>query len=368
MRTVRLALFALLAALLLCGFTFAEGEDELLESSGALELQDALPPEAGSILEDFGVSDAMTGQSGLDAVLEAFKNLLPNLISGVLGTVVKILAVILLMALAASVLPDGAAKESCVLCGCVAVAALSLSDVHSYFDMGVNALNSLSEFSRVLLPTMCAAAVSAGAVTSATVKYAAAALFIDIFISVGRTVIVPVIGAYHASAVATAVVGRDTLGGVSSGLKWVGTKLLILLVTGFTLYLGISGLVASAADGAAVKAAKSAMGALLPVVGSVIADAAGTVAAAAGILRNAIGVFGFLAVAAICVAPFATLGMYFLAYKAVGALAAAISDKRVGELVDAIGTAFGMLLGLVGSMGVMLFISIISCMRAVTGT
>lgn len=368
MRTARVIMLTLLAALMLLGCASAQGENELLESSGAFGLEEALPPEAGEMLGGFGVSDAMTGQGGIDTVLDAFKILIPNLISGVLGTVVKILAVILLMALAAAVLPEGAAREVCVLCGCAAVAALSLGDVSSFFEMAVDALDSLSDFSRALLPTMCTAAVSAGAVTSATVKYAAAALFIDVFMGIGKTVIVPVIGAYLATAVATAALGRETLDGVSSGLKWVGTKLLILLVTGFTLYLGITGLVSTAADGAAAKAARSAMGALLPVVGSVIADAAGTVVSAAGILRNAIGVFGFIAVAAICVVPFATLGVYYLAYKAVGALASAISDKRVGEMVDAIGSAFGMLLGLVGAMGVMLFISIISCMRAVTGT
>lgn len=367
MRAFRLVVALLLITAIMAGGAFAVGEEELYGFSGAEELEKALPEEAGELLEDFGVADAMNGENRLDAVLDRLGNIFPGLLRRTLGTVVKVMAVILLVALAAAVLPEGAAKDAAVLCGCIAVSAISLHDVGSYFKMAVDTIQSLSDFSRVLLPTMCTAAVSAGAVTSAAVKYAASALFMDVFISVGKTVIIPVTGAFLACAVATAVFGRDALDGITSGIKWVGTKLLILLVTAFTLYLGISGLVSTAADGAAVKAASSAMGALLPVVGSVLADAAGTVVSAAGVLRNAVGVFGFLAVAAICIVPFVRLGVFYIAYKAAGAFAAAVSDKRMGGLLDAIGSAYGILLGLVGACGVMLFISIISTMRVVTG-
>ena len=40
---------------------------------------------------------------------------------------------------------------------------------------------------------------------------------------------------------------------------------------------------------------------------------------------------------------------------------------QIASLTQSIGTAFGMLLGLVGCCGVMMFISLISCMRAVVG-
>lgn len=368
MRFIKTAALILLLTAVLIGGAAAVGEEKLYGFSGAEELEEALPEEAEELLDGLGISETMDGEHSLEALLHGMSDMFPGLLGQALATVVKLMAVILLVALAAAVLPESAAREAAVLCGCIAAAALALYDVGSYFGTAVEALQSLSDFSKVLLPTMCTAAVSAGAVTSAAVKYAAAALFMDIFISVGRTVVLPVTGAYLACAVATAVVGRETLDGVTNGLKWVGTKLLILLVTAFTLYLGVSGLVASATDGAAVKAASSAMGALLPVVGSVLADAAGTVVSAAGVLRNAIGVFGFLAVAAICAAPFVKLGIYYIAYKCVGAFAAAVSDKRMGGMLDAIGSAYGLLLGLVGACGVMLFISIISSMRAVTGT
>lgn len=58
------------------------------------------------------------------------------------------------------------------------------------------------------------------------------------------------------------------------------------------------------ADALAARVTKTAVSAALPVVGSILSDAASTLAAAAGTLKATIGIFGLLAVAAICLPPF----------------------------------------------------------------
>ncbi|NCC68297.1 MAG: stage III sporulation protein AE, partial [Clostridia bacterium] len=65
--------------------------------------------------------------------------------------------------------------------------------------------------------------------------------------------------------------------------------------------------------------------------------------------------------------PFLTIGAHYLAYKGTAALSLAITDKRIAELIDGVGTAFGLLLALVGAAGVFIYISLISSMKAVTG-
>ena len=49
------------------------------------------------------------------------------------------------------------------------------------------------------------------------------------------------------------------------------------------------------------------------------------------------------------------------------ALAAAFADKRVSGLINELGGVFGMVLGVVGAAALMLFISIISVTKAVSG-
>ena len=105
----------------------------------------------------------------------------------------------------------------------------------------------------------------------------------------------------------------------------------------------------------------------LPVVGGVISDAASTVVAGAGLLKSAVGAFGLIAAASVCLVPFLMLGLRYLCYKAAAALAAAFADRRVSGLINELGGVFGMVLGVVGAAALMLFISIISVTKAVSG-
>ncbi|MDR3277581.1 MAG: stage III sporulation protein AE, partial [Oscillospiraceae bacterium] len=85
----------------------------------------------------------------------------------------------------------------------------------------------------------------------------------------------------------------------------------------------------------------------------------------AAMLRNAVGIFGLLAVAATCAVPFLKLGANYLLFKAAGGLAEAVADARVSKLISAVGTAMGLVLGMAGVSAVMLFVSIVAVIKAV---
>ena len=372
MKSLRLLLTCVFAVCLLSGTVQAEDEvvppsvveqEEALDTDGVL---DALPQEAGEILGEVSLTDTEMGDTGFKAILETIKESVFGIFKNALGSAAKILTVIVLCTAATSAMSEGGIRDMVSLSGTVAVSAIAISDVHSVLGMGMETLLSLSDFSKALLPTMCAAAASAGAFTSASAKYAATALFMDVLITIATNVIMPLISIYLAAVIANAVLLKDSLANVSKLLKWVCITALTLLMLAFTTYLGMTGLISGKADEFATQLTKTALGTVLPVVGSIVSDTAETLVAGAGILRNAIGVFGFLAVAAICLTPFLTLGLHYLVYKGTAAFSEALADKRMAELVSDIGAAFGMLLALVGAGGMMLFFSVISSMKAVS--
>ena len=104
----------------------------------------------------------------------------------------------------------------------------------------------------------------------------------------------------------------------------------------------------------------------VPVVGSIISDAAGTVLAGAGMLKGAIGVFGLLAVLAICLTPFITMAVQYLLYKLAAFLAGTVTQEPLADLIGALGSAFGLMLGMTGSCALALLISIISSVSVVS--
>lgn len=382
MKKVRLILFCLLWGLMLSGFARAEtgagqadNSDaiavvpptvaEQADTMGANSVTEALPQQAGKILGDISLTDNDMGDKGFQAVLDAVKEGALGIFKNALSAAAKMLTVIILCSAAGSAMNDGGAKDMVSFGGTVAVSAIAVSNAHSFIGMGMETLLTLSDYSKALLPVMCTAAASAGAFTSASAKYAATALFMDVLITISVNIILPLISIYLAAVIANAALSKDSLANVAKFLKWLCTTALTLLMLAFTSYLGMTGLISGKADELAARITKTALGTVLPVVGSIVSDTAETLVAGAGILRNAIGIFGFLAVAAICITPFLTLGLHYLVYKGTAAFSEALADKRMATLISDVGAAFGMLLALVGCGGMMLFFSVISSMKAV---
>ena len=118
-------------------------------------------------------------------------------------------------------------------------------------------------------------------------------------------------------------------------------------------------------DAAAIRTAKTLISTALPVVGGIASDASSAVLAAAGVVKNSIGVFGLVAVAALCAGPFAVMSMKLLLLKAAGAVTDMLPYGGVSRLIWDIGSAVSILLGLLGCCGIMLFISTMAGIKAV---
>ena len=362
------ATFCLLAMLLALPALAAEVDEQLYGELGAAEVEAALPPEAAEALGDLSVMDSLDVDAGLGRLGETALDSLGGILKSGLRSAALVLVVVMLCSVAGSLYDGGSVPDFVPLGGALAIAAVAAGDFSSFIGLGTQTLQTLSDFSKVLLPSLAAASAASGAVTAATAKYVATALFMDVLLTAAMGLIVPLIYAYLAAVLANAAAGGGALKACADLLKTVCTLLLTALVIVFTAYLSITGVISGSADAVTTRLAKTTISTVLPVVGGIISDAAGTLVAGASMVRSAVGVFGLLAVLGVCLTPVLTLGVHYLLYKAAAALAGTLSDSRLGGLIGGIGSAFGMVLATVGAGAVFLFISIISSIRAVTGT
>lgn len=251
------------------------------------------------------------------------------------------------------------------LCGMISLSVLCLEHVRSCLQVGLEALEQLKSFSMVLLPCLSTASFVSGAVNSAGVKYGASMLFFDGIISLMLRFAVPILYGYLAVMLSAKLTDNPMLQSTTNllrlGMKWA----LILISVCFTLYLSITGLLASTADAAAAKTAKTVLSSALPVVGSILSDASSALLGGAAMVRNGVGVMGLLAVLALCVTPYLTLGVHYLLYRAAAILAQSYCGKSMGSVLDGFGDVFAFLLGMVGTASLILFVSVISMMKAV---
>lgn len=280
---------------------------------------------------------------------------------------VELLAVILLCGLAEGVCAHKTALSAARLAGALAVTVLSVSRVDTMIGLGRETIGKIEEFSALLLPAVAALTAATGHATAAAARQGATVLFIQLLIQLIDQLLIPMVYAYIAACCAYAAVGNEGLKKLSGALKSLITMILTGVLLVFVGYLTVSGAIAGSADAAAVKAAKMAISRAVPVVGGILSDAAESVLVGAGVLRGTVGVVGLLVVLTICISPFLQLAFQYLTYKWTAALTGTVAEARLSGLLDSIGGAFGLVLGMTGACALLLLFSIVSAVSAVTG-
>lgn len=360
----KIAGIVLLAALMLLLQVGARCAD-LSEALGVSELENAVPQSAREALGTLDSEDDV--QSGLERLFGFAVDKLSEVMEEALRPALATLAVALLCACCTGLNTKSSGLDYVGFGGCLAVSGICFSDIGSVMVVGKKAMDDMLAFSHAMLPTLCISASAAGAAGSSAAKYAAAVMFLDILMSAAANLIFPLISAYAAVMAASACLGSEQLKGAAGMIKSVVRLVLVLLVSAFTIYLSLTSLVASSADVMATKAAKTAISTFVPVVGGIISDAAGSVVAGAGIVRASVGVFGLVAVLAVCLLPFLRLGARYLLFKLSGTLALSCTSDRLSRLIEGAADVYGLILASVGAEAVFLYISVISMAKAVGG-
>lgn len=360
----------LLVLLLIPGFTVPAYAEDIYEQAadetGIYAIEDQLPEEA----RDISGSLKVDGSYDTENALERLWNSLIDKIKGELGENIKtasaLIAISMLCALSGSLCSGKPIKEYINIAGCCAAAVSLLGSVDSIVGETVAALNQLSDYSKAALPAMFTAAAACGAVGSASAKYAATCLALDVLMSVSQKLIIPLVYSYLALAVAGSVFPNSLLSNTARLTKWIAGTIMTAMTIAFSAYIGMTGLVAGSADAVAIKTARTVISTTLPVVGGIISDASGAVLSAASVIKNSAGVFGLIAVCALCAGPFAVLSVRMLVLKAAAAASDMVPNSRLSGLINSVSTAMGLLLGLLGCCGIMLFISIMAGIKAVS--
>ena len=259
----------------------------------------------------------------------------------------------------------GADTSICEFAGVVAISAVLLSTTGAMVRLGVDTVKQLSEYGKLLLPVMTAAMAASGAVTSSTALYAGTAVFDAVLSNVISGLLVPAVYVILILSVAASATAQPMLKKLRDVIKnstaW-GLRSILYIFTG---YISITGVISGSTDAAALKATKLTMSGMVPMVGGILADASDAVLMGAEVVKNAVGVYGLLAVAAIWINPFVQLGIQYLLLKLTEAVCEVFEMKAITDLIGSFSSAMGILLAMTGSVSIMLLVSSICFMRGV---
>ena len=276
-----------------------------------------------------------------------------------------LLSVVLITSVTSSAGANGKGSKSVTLAAVASVSAAAVSDVNSYMELARTALQQLSDYADVLLPTLAAAGSITGGIGAAAGKCAATALFMNVLIRLAGAVIFPLICGYAGLSMASAAVGNHALDTAGRLLRSGCTLLLTALAVGFTCWISAVSIVVGSGSEAASRLTKTALSSALPVVGKILSDASGALSSAAVSIRSTGGIFGLLAVLCICFTPCLRLGLRLLVYKLTAAVCQCLCGDTLSGLLGALGDCFAMELLVIGTAALALFVTVYSLMKAV---
>lgn len=304
----------------------------------------------------------------------SFADALLELVSNAIGAIrpdfkeaekicLGIIGIVLLLSILQSF--PGSSQSICDLVGAVAIGVILLNQTNSLIHLGAETIQDMSSYGTLLLPVMTAAMAAQGGITGSAAIYAGTAFFDSVLSKQISALLIPMIYLFLALSVTNSAVGEDVLKELRDFVKWLMTWALKIIMYVFTGYMGITGVVSGTTDAATLKAAKLTISGMVPVVGSILSDASDAVLTSAAVVKNTAGIYGLLAILAVCIGPFLRIGIHYLILKATAAVSGVFGSKRISGLVKDFSTAMGLLLAMTGSVCLLLLISVVCFMKGV---
>lgn len=251
------------------------------------------------------------------------------------------------------------------LVGTAVLSAIMLLHTKSMIQLGMDTVTQISEYGKLLLPVMTGALAAQGGITASASLYAGTAMFNSILGAVLSDFLCPMIYLFLALAIGTGATGETILKNLRDMVKTLSSWCLKTLLTVFTTYMGITGVISGTTDAAALKATKVAISSVVPVVGSILSDASEAVLVSAALAKNAAGIYGIFAVLSIFLVPFLRIGIHYLVLKGTFAVSGMVGSKQMTELIGDFSTAMGLLLAMTGSACLLQMISSVCFLKGV---
>ena len=306
---------------------------------------------------------------GLHQLVENAYHAVGGILKEGLKTAARLLAVCLLCSLTALLIGDqNVIGNNAIRYASVGtVLLIGVQRVRSSLSLVSELLEELRVFANALLPAMTAAGVAAGSGSAAFAKQSAVVLGADLLIVLFSKCLLPL--TYVSLGIrAVGILSQNAfLNRFSTFIRSTTGLVIRTLLTLYLGYLSVCGLVGSAADTLAKKAAKTAVSAGIPVVGGTLTEAAESVFAGGAVIRSMLGVFGLIGVLSCALLPLLSTGLSYLSLRAAAAIAQCVPDHSGREAVDAVADAVSMAFAMCAGAVAMLLISVILCMKSVGG-
>lgn len=238
------------------------------------------------------------------------------------------------------------------------LAVIALTAFYNALNLARLTVGTMVGFMEALLPLLISLLAGVGAMVSAGLLTPLMLMVVTSVSLIVKDIVLPLLFLAAVLQCVDFFSDRYQVGNLAGLLRQAATGILGLTLVIFVGLITVQGIAGSVADGVALRTAKYATSTFVPVVGKMFADTVDLILGASLLLKNAVGLFGIVAVATICVFPLIKLVSLVLILKVGGALIQPMGDVRMARCLDAMGNNLLLVFGGVMAVALMFFLAI----------
>ncbi len=235
---------------------------------------------------------------------------------------------------------------------------ISLQAFRASVELASTTLDQMVSFMHAILPVLATLLAAVGAITTAAVFHPLLYATVTTIAMLVRAVLFPLVLLTAALAVLGSISKEFPLKQMSGVLRTGSMVVLGVCFLAFFAVMQARGAIAPVADGFAIRTAKFLTGSFVPVVGGRLADALDVIIGGSVLIKNAVGVFGMGAIAAITAFPIIKIFSILAIFRIATALVEPITDPRLVQAMSSLATSLSLLLAGMITAALMFFVGI----------
>ena len=235
---------------------------------------------------------------------------------------------------------------------------IALTAFYNAVTLAKATVDTMVSFMEALMPLLISLLAGVGAITSAGL-FTPLMLFCLTAVSlIVKDVVLPLLLLAAILQCINFFSDRYQISNLAGLFRQGGMAILGLTLVAFIGVITVQGVAGSVADGVTLRTAKYATSTFIPVVGKMFADTVELVMGASLLLKNAVGLFGIIALFTICAFPLIKLFSLIVILKIAGALVQPMGDEKMAKCLDAMGDNLLLVFGGVITVALMFFLAI----------
>lgn len=238
------------------------------------------------------------------------------------------------------------------------VITLAISSFKIAINLGINTIDKMTEFMKLLLPVLLVLLTALGGLTSVALLQPFLLVFFNFLSAFTQNFIFPLILLTAILCIANNLSDHfkvSRLAGFFQQISKVGIGLVLTIFIGVISVQGIAGAVT---DGVTLRTAKYMTGAFIPVAGSMLADTLDAVIGGSILLKNALGLTGVLVLGVIIFFPLLKIIVLAVIYRLASALIQPLGDSLIANTLEKMSECLFLAFAAVAAVAVMFFMTI----------